>query len=51
MYRSYDAALTPHNFLCDVCSLEANGLVELKRGQLKFVCIAGRKVPVTTNSQ
>lgn len=37
MYRSYDAGLTPHNFLCDVCSLRANGQVELKRGQLKFV--------------
>lgn len=37
MYRWYDVGLTPHNFLCDVCSLPANGQVELKRGQLKFV--------------
>lgn len=29
MYRSYDVPLTPHNFLCDVCSLLANGQVEL----------------------
>ena len=29
MYRSYDVALTPHNLLCDVCSLPANDLMEL----------------------
>jgi hypothetical protein len=37
MYRWYDVGLTPHNFLCDVCSLPANELVELKRGRLMFV--------------
>ncbi len=43
MYRSYDVGLTPHNFLCDVCSRPANDLMELKRSPLMFIGVAGRQ--------